>query len=332
MQLEATEPRTGDQRLQRAIEKHRAAPLALVTEPKRLGPYRGYAEMLAALKELARRGASVETIGESVEGEPIFALVVGDPAARRTSALLSGVHPNEWIGIETHLALLDRLVERPPTDRRVVSVVVVNPDGVRSVESNLRGGRHRFVRHNRRGVDLNRNFPTHWGRPSLARLLLGPLFRPGRGPASEPEVRSITSYFKGAMIDRAVSFHSFGGVVLFPYGGRLAKPIDVDEHRRWARHVARRASTTRPYRAFQSSRWVPGFTAPGMELDWFHDEHGALSLLIECSHGGLRLLRPRLGRLIEPFAWFNPQRPDHCAPQIAAAVEPFVRGLVRPAE
>jgi Zinc carboxypeptidase len=317
------------ERLDRVIDSGRASPLALGLSRRGLGPYRGYSEMLMAVRELVRRGAALDVIGESVDGEPLFAVTVGDCSARRTSVTLSGVHPSEWIGIETHLALLDRLVDRPPSDRRIVSVVLANPDGIKQVERNLRVTRRRFVRHNRHGVDLNRNFPSYWGRFSLSRLVLRSVFASGRGPASEPEVRAITSFFKGSMIDRAVSFHSFGGVVLYPYGALLRQPIDAAEHRRWADSIARRADPARPYRAVQSSHWVPGVTASGMELDWFHDQHGALSLLVECSRGGLGL---SLRRVLEPFAWFNPPRPDTCAPNIATAVEPFVRGLVRPSD
>ena len=49
---------------------------------------------------------------------------------------------------------------------------LANPDGLLHVERNLRRGRHRFVRHNAHGVDLNRNFDTHWGRKSLAARLV----------------------------------------------------------------------------------------------------------------------------------------------------------------
>jgi len=319
-----------ERRLVKSIDRHRAGPLALTLERRELGPYRGYSEMLLALRELRERGARLDVIGESVDGEPLFALAIGAADSKRTSVLLSGLHPMEWIGIETQLALLDRLVEKPPVDRRIVSIAIANPDGVIQVEQNLRLIRHRFVRFNRRRVDLNRNFPSYWGRFSLLKLLPQRFYRPGTGPASEPEVRAITSYLKGSMVDRAVSFHSFGGFVLHPYGALVRAPLDVAEHRRWARYIARRADPRRPYRVLQSSHWVPGVTAPGMELDYFHDQHGALSLLIECSRGGQDLLPPRLGKLIEPFAWFNPPRPDACAPAIAAATEPFVRGLVRP--
>lgn len=321
-----------EQTLARAADRHRKTPLSLTTVPRGLGPYRGYGEVLAQLAELARRGAAVSVIGRSVRDEPIFALTLGPASARRTSAILSGVHPMEWIGVETHFTLLDRLVERPPTDRRIVSVVVANPDGVVRVEDNLRKSRRRFVRHNARRVDLNRNFPSFWGKGSLSRLLLRPVFSAGSGPASEPEVRAIVGCFKGQMVDRALSLHSFGGVVLYPWGNRLFPPLDRSELRRWARHVARRADPHRPYRATQCSHWVPGFTAPGMELDWFYDQHGALSLLVECSRGGLGLPSVAPSKLIEPFAWFNPPAPERVAPHVAQAVERFVRGAARPSD
>ncbi|MBK7582107.1 MAG: hypothetical protein IPI67_18110 [Myxococcales bacterium] len=332
MQSPATGVAPAEQSLARAIDRHKKAPLALTTEPRGLGPYRGYGEVLAALGELGRGGAEITLIGKSVKDEPIFAALVGPADARRTSAIVSGVHPMEWIGFETHLTLLERLVERPPTDRRVISVLVANPDGVISVENNLRRTRRRFVRHNARGVDLNRNFPSFWGKTSLARLMLKPIFSAGDGPASEPEVRAIVSCFKGKMVDRALSLHSFGGAVLYPWGGQVRPALDRTELRRWARQVARRSDPHRPYRAVQSSHWVPGFTAPGMELDWFYDVHGALSLLVECSRGGLGLPGFSPGKWLEPFAWFNPTDPAKVAPHVAQAVERFVRGAARPSD
>lgn len=320
-----------EEALAQAVDRHRATPLSLAVQRRGLGPYRGYGELLAELHQRSGPRARLSVIGKSVLGEPIFAIEVGSVEAKRTTAVLSGVHPMEWIAIETHFALLERLVERPPTDRRVLSIPVLNPDGVLKVESNLRRSRRRFVRHNARRVDLNRNFPSHWGRRNLARLLLQPVFRAGSGPASEPEVKAVTQCLKGAMVDRAVSLHSFGGAVLYPWGGKLRRALDAAELRRWAKHVARRADPHRPYRAVQSSHWVPGFTASGMEIDWFYDKHGALALLVECSRGGLGRL-PGVGKLLEPFAWFNPPDPESVAPHVAAAIERFVRGASRPGD
>jgi hypothetical protein len=311
----------------------RAAMLANARPPlgrlvgERLGPYRGYAEVLAALERLVQRGARLEVIGRSVRGEPIFAVHLGStrPGAR-TTAVLSAVHPIEWIGVEVHLALLDRLVWADLGDRAIVSVPVVNPDGFLRVEGNLRAGRRRFVRHNARGVDLNRNFDARWSERGLAQRLLSFLYASGSRPASEPEVEAIAHALSARRVDRSVSLHSFGGVVLYPSAATVFPVFDAAEHRAWAKSVAR-AADARPYRALPASWFSFGMTQGGLEVDWFHERHGALSLLVECSRGGLGL---RPSRLFQPFAWFNPKRPDRVTTPLAEALLPFVRGAPSP--
>jgi hypothetical protein len=78
------------------------------------------------------------------------------------------------------------------------------------------------------------------------------------------------------------------------------------------------------YSAVQSSHWVPGAMAHGMELDHLHARFGAVSLLVEVSRGGASPRRP--GSLLHPFRWFNPAHPGPVAERTAAALEPFVRG------
>jgi hypothetical protein len=321
-------PRTDDDALavlRAAVDAQRGPPLAGVLVPRGLGPYRGYGEVLAALLALAERGARVARVGRSVRGEPIFALVLGArPGAHnvRPTALVSALHPNEWIGVEAHLALLERLVARDLGARSIVAFPVANPDGLCAVERNLRRGRHRFVRHNARGVDLNRNFDASSWRRGVLRRLLPFVFAPGRAPASEPEVASIARALAGRRVDRALSLHAFGGAVLYPSAASIIPVADLGEHREWARRIARDADP-RAYRATSCALWSLGFTAGGLELDWFHERHGALSLLVECSRGGFGLSP---SRLIEPFAWFNPPRPAEIAARLADALLPFAAG------
>lgn len=292
-----------------------------------LGPYRGYAEVLSEIERLgAREGYDVQQIGRSVEGEPLIALHLGQRSRgtlARTAVVLSGVHPMEWIGIETHLRLLQRLAGVDLRDRAIIAIPVVNPDGMRRLDKGLRDGRRRFIRHNARGVDLNRNFDASWGRLGLVQRLLRGLFHPGSGPASEPEVEAIAHYLSMCRVDRALSLHSFGGAVLYPRASSVRSIHDEVEHRFWAERIARDADPRRPYAANSCARWARGITAGGLELDWFHERHGALSLLVECSRGG-RSLRP--SKLFQPFAWFNPPRLDREAHAISDAVLPFVRG------
>jgi hypothetical protein len=319
--------------LQAAIARNEAVALGPTLSARGIGPYRGYAEILEHIARLASGPYRLEVLGKSVEGEPIFALVLG-PESRstmvRTSVTLSGLHPNEWIGVESHLAMLDLLPTSPWTDRALLAVPVVNPDGFRRVEKNLRQGRRRFIRHNARGVDLNRNFDERWGKLGFVQRILGGLFHPGSGPASEPEVEALAHRLSHCRVDRALSLHSYGGAVLYPSAHATAPIHDEAEHREWAQRIARAIDPKRPYRAKACAKWARGIVAGGLELDWFHSRHGALSLLIECSRGGLppgaRHLKAPL-TLLDPFLWFNPHRLAREKHAIATAVLPFVKGL-----
>ncbi len=322
---ERGDERDGDERLAGAPAQVERLPVA-VTE--RVGGYRGYDEVVTELRALARSHAGVvlDEVGRSRAGEPLLGLTIGAPAAKRVTAVLSGLHPMEWIGVETHLELLRRLAESAPEGVRVVSLPVVNPDGYRGVEQTLREGRRRYLRHNGGRVDLNRNFPAFWGGRGAVARLGARLFARGNQPASEPEVAAVVKRLFREPVERALSLHSFGGAVLYPYGWTTRRSGRFAEHAAWAKEVARAIDPARPYRAVQCARWVPGFTSPGMELDWLH-EQGALALLVECSRGGLSARHP--GSVLEPFRWFNPPDPAAEASAIASAVEPFVRGLPR---
>lgn len=311
--------------LRRAIDRHVTTPLGEALVGRGLGPYRGYAEVLQAIDRRVVEGARLTQIGRSVCDEPLFALHFGtaEPTQRtRTCVVLSGLHPMEWIGIETHLALTHRLLRAELGERAVICVPVVNPDGMLRVEEHLRAGRHRFVRHNARGVDLNRNFDARWGRQSMCIRFIPWLFRPGSHPASEPEVAALAYTLGARRVDRALSLHSSGGAVLYPSAHSLRPIADGAEHQQWARFVAQRTGG-QVLRTMRSAWFSRGLTQGGLEIDWFHERHGALSLLVECPSGGIAL---RPSRLVEPFAWLNPPRPREMATRLAEALEPFVRG------
>lgn len=310
--------------LHTTVHNQQRSPLADTLGPKRLGDYRGYGEMLAALQKLETQGARVRDIGRSVRGEPLFVVEIG-PTPKPglpTSVVLSAVHPIEWIGIETHLALLEKLVARPPTNRTILSVPIVNVDGVQTVEGHLRAGSRRFVRHNARGVDLNRNFDVAWGKRGFLQRLLSPIFARGAGPESEPEVAAIVQQVRERLVDRSLSLHSFGGVVMYPPARSVVPIAQTAEHRAWAKRIAETADD-KPYTVWPSSWWSLGFVQMGLELDWFYEKHGATSLLVECSRFSMR---GASSRWLDPFAWFNPENRAEVAERIAAAIVPFVRG------
>ncbi|MCB9564013.1 MAG: hypothetical protein H6708_26760 [Kofleriaceae bacterium] len=275
--------------------------------------YRGAAAVTAALAELAGQGARVAPAGRTVRGADVVAVEVG-PADAPATAILAGLHPIEWIGVEVALALLARLVAAPPRDRRIVALPWINVDGYVDVEADLIAGRRRWRRGNLgadgRGVDLNRNFPVDF---RVGRRLPTGWNYGGPAPLSEPETAAVAARLRGAGVDRAVSLHSFGNKILTPWGGRWRRPERHAALTAAAHAVA--ARMPEPYDVVQSSRWVPGAFGHGMELDWLHGELGALALLVECTGGGARGATPRA--LLSPFTWFNPPAPAARADAIA---------------
>jgi len=154
---------------------------------------------IPAEREAAADSASPSVIrrvaGSSVEGREIPYSVHGSGSV--TVLLLAGIHGNEAAGTP----LLERLEEELEAgrcadwlaDRRLVVVPRANPDGLTSRR-----------RHNARGVDLNRNFPSRnfSGRE-----------RHGAAPLSEPESRALHELVLRFDPDRALSFHMPVGII-----------------------------------------------------------------------------------------------------------------------
>jgi predicted deacylase len=280
----------------------------------------------SAFADLASGGARVRTIGESVRGAPLTEIAIGPPDAARARVILAGLHALEWIGVEVATELAGRLVRSPPDDALVLVYPIVNVDGFRAVEEDRLAGRRRFRRGNARGVDLNRNWPSFFRRYTVASVLAPWVWRTGGVPAGEPEVRAIVDRLdvlaQRCRIDRALSLHSFGRMVLIPYGALWRRPVGHARLRQAADAVCARASES--YRARQVSRWVPGAFGYGMEVDHLHEAYGADALLVECSSGGLRMTDPR--SYLDPWRWYNPPDPAPITRDLGNALEPFVRG------
>jgi protein MpaA len=94
-------------------------------------------------------------------------------------------------------------------------VPVANPDGLA-----------RHTRKNAHGVDLNRNFPSHWA-------ALDGRYESGPRAASEPETRALMAFFSDIRPRRVVSFHQpLHGVDVSarearPFARRLASALNL---------------------------------------------------------------------------------------------------------
>jgi hypothetical protein len=296
----------------------------LRTEPQRLPPpadeYLTPAGVLLRLDAGVRlRGGSIERVGSSVEGRPLWAVHFGPPRPGGV-LLLSLLHASEWVSMLANLALVDRLLPMDPLPT-VTVIPIANPDGAARAMDSAVHQKMRFVRGNSRGIDLNRNFPpTHRTRGVWAAI---PWYRPGPSPGSEPETAAIIETARRIEPSICISFHSFGRRIFYPPGNRREPLPSSARHRETLVQAGVQGAIG--YRMGQLGRWSPFFRAHGTEIDFFAGEGNALSYLIEVSGGGIA--RWGLRRCFVPFYAYNPPRPQDQADRLAGALLPLVTGV-----
>ena len=185
----------------------------------------------------------VRAIGHSVDGRKIIAYRVGERTAAKTVVAIAAIHGNERAPRTTLREIRDG---RPVTGVDLWLILRANPDGVAARD-----------RHNARGVDLNRNFPTRW-QATTGYYYSGPR------PASEPETRALMRFLDNVDPDHVVSFHQ-------PLYG-----VDTsgDKDRRFARRLARELALPRS-----------GFTCSGAchgtLTQWFNRHHAGANITVE---------------------------------------------------
>ncbi len=253
--------------------------------------------------------------------------------------LISLLHPMEWIGLETHLALLEHWllssrmdgeewpVEAPaiPAGTRIRSIPVANPDGFRRVDEARRRLRPRWVRGNLHGVDLNRNFPVNW-RPRPGWLRFWPLYRPGPHALSEPETAAVAAYARREMTSCSISLHSFGRWLFYPPSTGSVTPL-----RRTEAHASAALRLAPPgYRTAPLARWASWFRAHGTEIDTLEALTGSPAYLLEIGRSSFG----RWGRgsgagprppFLDPFTLFNPPDPAAVAGELVAFLTDLAR-------
>ncbi|BAY96130.1 peptidase M14, carboxypeptidase A [Tolypothrix tenuis PCC 7101] len=127
------------------------------------------------------------------------------------------------------------------------------------------------------GLDLNRNFPVMW-RQEFQQLGAGPY------PASETEVRSLVQFITNhPNITGAVSFHTFGGVIIRPFSYHSDDEFPVNDLRTY-QYIGQKGAdfTTYPaISAFHDFRYDPKDFISGTFDDWAYDERGIFAWTVE---------------------------------------------------
>lgn len=130
--------------------------------------------------------------GQTSTGLPIPAYKFGLSGAR--ILVLGGVHGDEIEGVWAALGLLKSFSESFAYKLRLTLVPAFNLDGVLAKD-----------RRNARGVDLNRNLPTHDWTDKVATER----YSPGPSANSEPENQALVTYLETEKPQFILSLHSW---------------------------------------------------------------------------------------------------------------------------
>ncbi len=241
----------------------------------------------------------LDSVGASLEGRPILAVKIGaaNDAANRPNVLFLGTHhAREWISTAVAMKLIRWLAD---SARAVVAshdvwvMPVENPDGYQYTFTT-----DRYWRKNRRpnadgsyGVDPNRNYPGFWGADETGSSSqpYAETYR-GTAPASEPETRAVMAFHAAHPPVLSLSYHSYGGLVLYPWGFRAGE-LAPDLPRLQAlagTDLAPAVIDGVPASSIDHYHPGPGwnlYTTNGEYTDWAYRTYGTIAFTTELSSG-----------------------------------------------
>ncbi len=134
-----------------------------------------------------------------------------------------------------------------------------------------------YSRRIKEGLDLNRNFPGHWRTENEQ-------FGAGSFPTSEPEVRAVVNFLTSHKnITNAVTFHTYSGVILRPYGTQPDDSMPAEDL--WTfQKIGEKGTEITGYpniSVYHEFRYHPKETITGVFDDWLYDHLGVYAWTVE---------------------------------------------------
>lgn len=220
-------------------------------------PGLGIRDRLYEIAEAYPRLTQLETIGYSHQGRPLLAMrLTKHPGRwnrwgwkrlkRRPEVLFVATHhAREWVATQMAMRLIKHLTDNYGTDERVTDILdttqvwivpVGNPDGYqytfdheRLWRKNLRDNDGDGAITAADGVDINRNFDSHWGLDDegSSPILADYTYR-GPEPNSEPETQALIDFMADHDFKFAISYHTYSDLILYPWGWQVQTPCFDD--------------------------------------------------------------------------------------------------------
>ena len=259
---------------------------------------RDYNQIVSKMIELEKKypdKVKLEYLGKTFEGRDIIVMRISkdinEEEGRKKSVLITGLHhAREWATGEAALNIAEKLLEANDNelnkylnDLDIYILPVVNPDGYEySLKENAWWRKNKTEFNNGIGVDLNRNYFT----PKDPTLYRQPNDKPDstwddygasdrvysdtyRGPYgnSEEEVKAISKLVNSKHIDAVIDLHSYGNMILYPWG-YTTNPTELDDiYREVGKKINN--SVNNSFRLMQAIKLYP---TTGSSLDYHHKE------------------------------------------------------------
>lgn len=233
-----------------------------------------YDRLMSEIQQICDASAGLarwDICGHTADGREIPCVRVGN--GRQVMGLVGVIHGGES-GPELMIPALSRLISGSPeffTHTSVIAIPSVNIDS----REQLSRGTPWYIRTNRQGVDLNRNFPVQWetveygyGQDSSDPTSL--TYR-GTAPASAPETRAVVNAFKNVRPRAVFSYHFLASICEFPaLVSRYAK--DDDAYMAECRDIIRVfGNGMHPDLGF-SDNWLRPLCSAGSLPAWFYEQ------------------------------------------------------------
>ncbi|MEW6249134.1 MAG: M14 family zinc carboxypeptidase [Planctomycetota bacterium] len=239
---------------------------------------------------------SLLDLGLSFENRHIYGIRISGPGANKPAVLFDGTHhAREWLTPMIVLWFAEQLIEKYDTDPRIRAVVdqlewfiipVTNPDGYAYTWTTG----NRMWRKNRRtppagsscyGVDTNRNYSVGWGGPGSSSNPCSETYR-GTAAFSEPENQALRDFYLAhPNIVASISYHTYGLLLMSPYGWTPALPPDHATFMELNEAMHDRILAVHGVSYEYGPIYSTIYPAAGTTVDWAYDIARAFAFTIE---------------------------------------------------
>jgi carboxypeptidase T len=249
------------------------------------------------------------SIGKSYQGREIWAAKISDNVATDESepeVLFDGLHhAREHLTVEMTLHILHYFADNYGTSQRITNLVDnreiwvvfdLNPDGG---EYDILNETYHYWRKNRQpnagssaiGTDLNRNYGYKWG--CCGGSSGDPASETYRGASafSTPEAKALADFVDSRVVDgvqqikTATSYHTYGQLVMWPYGYTfedIPPDMTVRDHRVFVKMgMAMANSTCNGSGCYTPQQSSDLYITDGTSVDWLYGAHGIFTFVIE---------------------------------------------------